>query len=286
MSTPDNLQVFTTHGSAGCPDYLKTLLREEFDDRLIGNFSDWATNELVTDIPKGQRLSPKHGRIAGDPNRALDAKDLFRDEIDEDINPLGITLDFNNIPVFTQRLPDSLKQKSLEESWIPYHRESLRRLLAPHGNPNNPLLVVDVHDTDNDLLGETPDQDELRHAKTGFNMPPIILSNQEGRTSSTIVIDALADAFAHRLKLQSGDIRINDPYQGGYFTQRYGLPAEEIQDQLNKAGNPERHVVQIEFGRYLYMHGRTQELCQKAVEHYRKAFTAVLTDVADGLRCT
>lgn len=274
MKTPDNLEVFTTHGSASYPDSLKPLIRPEFDDRLIKNFSDWGTEELVTDIPEGQRLSPKHGRIAGDPNRAPDAPDLFRET------------DFGGIPIFNQPLSDDLKQRIMAESYTPYHREALRRLLAPHGNPNNPLLVVDVHDTGINLMGETPDQDELRHAKTGFNMPPLILSNKEGMTASQKVMDDLVNAFAHHFQLKSGDIWVNDPYKGGYFTQRYGLPAEEIQEQLKEARNPERSVVQIELGRYLYMHERNQELCRNAVEHYRKAFTAVLTEVADGLRST
>ncbi|MBN2087443.1 N-formylglutamate amidohydrolase [Candidatus Peregrinibacteria bacterium] len=272
MKTPDNLEVFASHGSDSYPDSLKPLIRTKFNERLIQNFSDWGTSELISDIPANQRLIPKHGRIAGDTNRSLNASDLFRET------------DFGGIQIFNKMPDETLKKKLLEESYIPYHREAFSRLMAAHGNPNNSLLVVDIHDTGNLLLGETPDQDKYRLVAKGYNMPPLILSSQDGKTASQAVVDNLVSAFENHFKLASGDIRINDYYKGGYFTQRYGLPDTEIAEELRNAKNPQRDVVQIELGRYLYMEEKTQMLNPNAIRHFREKLAIVLNEVSDGLR--
>lgn len=273
MRVPSNLEVFASHGSAKVPDKLSALMRPEFGERLRKNFSDWATKDLIADIPEGQRLCPKYGRIAGDPNRALDSPTLFR------------TKDFGDIEIFQEPIPEALRQELLDESYRPYHREALRRIVSPHGNPKNGLLIVDVHDTGNLIMREKPDDDERRLVVKGFHMPPVILSSCDGRTSSPEVMEAVREAFVRHLGLSNEDVRVNDHYHGGYFTQRYGGVAEDTPTAaLAEAAHQERQVVQVELGRELYMDEKTQKSDVKAVAHYRKKLAEIFSEVANGIR--
>lgn len=272
MRTPENLEVFATHGSAECPDILTPYLREQFNERLLRNFSDWGTAAIVADIPEKQRLIPRFGRLAGDPNRAPTAKTLFSPE------------DFGGIPIFNRSLSKSLKEQLLRLSYTPFHDKALNRLIRAHGNSNNHLLVADVHDTGNLILGETDREDEDRLTSKGWEMPAVMLGDKTGLTTSGTVMEDLANAFKVRFGLSDSDVEINTRFTGGYVTQRYGLPHDDIKEQLAEAVNPERHVVQVELGRFLYMDEKTQQLVPKAVERYRKALTTVLNEVADGLR--
>jgi N-formylglutamate amidohydrolase len=269
---PNNVEVFATHGTADAPDELKKIIRPEFDKRLQLNFSDWATWDLVQDIPESQRVRPKYGRIAVDPARAVGSKDLFREE------------DFNGIRIFSQPIPEELKNQLLRESWMPYHREIFERLLKNHGDERNRVLAIDIHDTGNVLMNENPEEDELRHAKSGFHMPPVIISTLDGKTASEKTTEALADSLREHLKLAKGDVRINEHYKGGYVTKRYGEPDNDIAEQLKKAHNPERDVFQVEFGRYLFVDEKSQTLIKSAMEYYHERLRKALQEVGDGMR--
>lgn len=270
MKTPNNLEVFATHGSHTAPDEIDGIIRPEFNERLQLNYSDFATWELIEEIAEGQRLRPEHGRIAGDPNRALDNETLFRDN-----NEAGISQDFNGVPILTEKLTPEMKQMILKASHIPYHREATERLLKPHGNEDDRLVVFDVHDTGNLMLGENP-EDDIARAKT---FPPVVLGNLEGRSASNEMLDALANAFEVHFGLEPSDIQKNDPYKGGYFTQRYGNPDNP---DLKNAANQNRSVIQVELFRGMFVDEKTQTVIKSAMEHFKTKIAQVFSEVAYG----
>lgn len=268
MKYPENLVVLATHGKHTAPEVLKRYIHPDFDERLQKNFSDFATTDLIGGIPEGQRVIPIHGRIAGDPNRALDAKDLFRET------------DFNGMQVYKGPLPDSVKKEALAKSYDQYHVEIRRQLLAQHGNVQDTLIAFDLHDTGNLLLGHTPEQDEDREKKTGWGMPPVIISNKDGLTAPNEVMEDLRAAFVQHLGLSQEDVKINDPYKGGYVTAHYGDPKNT---ELEGAKHEKRAVVQIELQRGLYVDEKTQKVITLAIKDFREKLAKIFAEVADGV---
>lgn len=264
---PENLLVLATHGSHTAPEVLKKYIHPDFDERLQRNFSDFATTPIIEDIPEDQRVIPIHGRIAGDPNRAPDAKDLFRET------------DFNGKPVYNGTVPDDVRKTALAESYHPYHAEIIRQLNAQHGHIQNTLVVYDLHDTGNLLLGHTPEQDEDRETKTGWKMPPVIISNKDGLTAPEGLMTDLRGAFAQHLGISPEDVKINDPYKGGYVTTRYGDPKNT---ELKDAKHGDRAVIQVELDRGLYVNEKTQEIIPAAIEDFQKKLAIIFAEVADG----
>lgn len=264
-NTPENLEVFATHGSHTLPPKLKNKLDPTFNDRLQKNFSDYATRELLTDLPPTQTLTPRYGRIFGDPNRAQNAPDLFREQ------------DFGGINIWRTPLTPTEKTKALRESYIPYHRELLHRILAPHGHTSTPLYAFDLHDTGNRILGTTPDQDQTRLQTQGWEMPPVIISTVDGTTTSPETTTDLVSAFEKEFHLTPADIWVNQQFKGGHVTKTYGNPTNP---DLTTAHHPTRHFFQIELNRGLYVDEETQEINKKRITEVRQRLTQVLTDIA------
>jgi formiminoglutamase len=48
------------------------------------------------------------------------------------------------------------------------------------------------------------------------------LSNQDGKTSSKEMIILLADCIAESFEIDKSEIKLNDPFHGGYITKTYG----------------------------------------------------------------
>ncbi len=275
MTTPENLLVLATHGSASYPAALRPYIRPEFDRRLQLNFTDFGTADLIQGINADQCIIPECGRIAGDPARAENAVDLFR------------THDFGGVKIFNGDLPDQLKQECLDVSHRPYHREIMRRLLDLQGNARDLLLVFDLHDTGNLILGENSSEDRPRTERSshpqipldnGWHMPPVIISNNDGQTAPDGLMDDLKSAFRDEFNLDNGDIRTNWQFKGGYVTKTYG----NAQNPALVNAPQGRAVVQVELCRALYVDERTQTCIPKAVEFYGHRLTKVLTEVADG----
>lgn len=273
MNTPENLLVLATHGTAAYPEKLRSHIRPEFDSRLKLNFSDFATAALIRPINKEQRLVPRYGRIAGDPARAEDAKDAFR------------THDFGGVKIFKGDLPDKLKQECLDESHRSYHEEIRKLLLKVHGNTRDLLVVIDLHDTGNLILGENFSDDRPRAEKRahpeitiddGWHMPPVILSNNDDQTAPHDLMNDLKSAFRDKFKLGDGDVRTNWQFKGGYVTKTYGNPDNAALVNAKQ----ERAVVQVELNRSLYVDERSQSVILNALAFYRERFTEVLTQVA------
>jgi N-formylglutamate amidohydrolase len=91
----------------------------------------------------------------------------------------------------------------------------------------------------------------------------IVLGDNHGESCAPDLVDAAERWFAgHGLKVQR-----NQPYAGGFTTQRYGRPG------LN------RHALQIEINRSLYMdEGRHQKLANAAA--IERIMTGFLEDIA------
>ncbi|MEJ2260582.1 MAG: N-formylglutamate amidohydrolase [Nitrosopumilaceae archaeon] len=65
--------------------------------------------------------------------------------------------------------------------------------------------------------------------------PMFCLSNQDGKTSSTEMIELLASCISDSFDIDRNEISLNDPFHGGYITRTYGNnPLPWIQIEMNR----------------------------------------------------
>lgn len=127
--------------------------------------------------------------------------------------------------------PDALKR--IDHYYRPYHT-ALEKLLGDTAGKFGNYLLLDCHS-----MPESVAPIARRNGKTA----DIILGDRFGASCGAAIMDFVESAFE-----KSGfAVMRNDPYAGGFITEYYGKPAED------------KHVIQIEINRALYMDEKTYE---------------------------
>jgi len=249
MTIPSNVLLLATHGSYQVPWYMLLFLTSSMKKdgkRLLKNFSDFASRYLIPqEIPDEQKVICSFSRALGDPNRDFESSGVFRDE------------DFNGNRIWKRKLPAGLKKYLLKKYYHAYHREIRMKIKALERKHKN-IVIFDIHDTGNYLLHVNRAIDAKR--KPAF--PDVNLGNYDHQASSEKFLQRLSFRFEEVFHTKP---ELNEPYKGGYVTQKYGV------------GFPARDVVQIEFGRQLYMDERTQKIDKKKIEAVRRKLMDVLS---------
>jgi N-formylglutamate amidohydrolase len=129
----------------------------------------------------------------------------------------------NNEAIYGTKLSFTEAQARVAACWQPFHI-ALKELISETVARFGACIVLDCHSMPS-LPGRTASK------------PQIILGDGHGTSSGQPVVNFMTRAFG-RLGM---NVRRNDPYAGGYITQFYGRPREDV------------HVVQIELARHLYM---------------------------------
>jgi N-formylglutamate deformylase len=137
-------------------------------------------------------------------------------------------------PALARRLTRSELDERLELVWRPYHRELaliVQRKLARFGI----AVVLAAHSMPSVERGRRgPGDSLLRRAD--------VVPGTRGRRSSAA---RFIDAVEAHARGQGWTVRHDDPYAGGFTTQHYGRPAEQV------------HAVQLELSRCLYLDEET-----------------------------
>ncbi len=249
-TVPDNLITLASHGSADVPAFITQNIK--LDEVQLEHFSDHATWNLLDYIPEDQKIRPRFGRIVGDPNRAPDAKDIFRTE------------DFQGNEIWHEPLTKETKEWLLSLSYEPYHAAIKEKIENASIGPDESLLIVDVHDYPS------------RYAE----LPMVIISNYDGQAASQEVMDDLQQAFIQRFNLSPAEVKQNDHYKGGFVTQYYG----DAENFDLSAAQHDRNVVQIEINRLFYMDPNTEEIDEGALGDFAEKLTQILSEVAEANR--
>ncbi len=175
-------------------------------------------------------------------------------------NPDGVvkTATCLNRPIYKPgREPDeALTALLIERYHGPYHA----RLEAAGADPRI-RLALDCHSMLPTAPPIAPD--------AGRRRPLFCLSNGNGRTAPTQLLEALAAAFAAAFEVPREEIGLNDPFKGGYITQRHGggrLPW--IQVEMNRSlylAGPwfDRDTRQIHPGRLENLRDRFRDALQR-----------------------
>jgi len=249
---PSQIGITAAHASFAVPNKFKKRLDPQLlglNERLLRNFSDFGTKEIVELIPENQKIVASYWRGLGDPNRAATDPDFFPKE------------DFNGFKVWKKNkgLYDKEKTTLKKEFYDPFHKQ-VQAMLTELQSKHKRVLLLDIHDTGKSLLGCCgPEYDRPREKE----FPPFLISDKEGRACSPDILMGLKCA----LEQETGHpVEINTFYQGGYITDYYG---NEFNKDLDPGQKWHRNVLQLEIGRYLYMDESAQKINKAKLKKLR-----------------
>ena len=158
--------------------------------------------------------------------------------------------------IYRGRVPAEEIERRLAECWRPYHG-ALSLLVEQTHRMFGGALLIDAHSMPSSASGLGTRDRETR--------VDVVLGDNHGEACAL----ELVGSVEHWLRARGLRVQRNQPYAGGFTTQRYGRPA------LN------RHVLQIELNRAIYMDearherlpgwGGTQRLMAGLLEHAGQA---------------
>jgi N-formylglutamate amidohydrolase len=219
-----NILITFTHASYKVPFYLRPFLTnymKKDDNRLLKNFSDFWTYFLAENIPDENKVICDYSRALWDPNRDISAWDLFMDD------------DFNWTKIWKIKLPNLLKKYLINKYYKNYHKKIEKKIKILEKN-NEKIIILDIHDTWSELLGVNYSQDKKRD----YCFPEINIWTANHESCSKEFTEKLTKLFKKEFWF---DTKIDWPYNWWYVSKKYWIWYKN------------RQVVQIEFGRYLYI---------------------------------
>ncbi len=261
---PSNVIMTAPHGSWRVPISIFPHLRSHYQTgpRLLMNFSDYGTKHLLESVPENHKVIARYGRIIGDPNRKRNDPDIIRLE------------DFGGVQIFRSSFSDRLTKSWLRAFWLkklllrsyePFYRDVFTTFdkLSKHTlNEGKPMILIDVHDTGNRLLGRNWREDKTRKKK---NIPAVVISNAPDEviddnisgTAPMWFLEDFREKLADKLGIEEKEIEINTVFKGGNVIRYFGNPSSNR--KLKKILGPKPvYAIQLEFNRALYLDEVTQ----------------------------
>jgi len=158
--------------------------------------------------------------------------------------------------IYRGRVSSDEIERRLEACWRPYHA-ALSALVDQTHRQFGGALLIDAHSMPSSASGTGPREREQRL--------DIVLGDNHGESCSPLLVDCAEQWFVRNgLKVQR-----NQPYAGGFTTQRYGKPS------LN------RHALQIEINRALYMDEARHEWLAAPADTLMQVIAGLLEEIAD-----
>ncbi len=142
-------------------------------------------------------------------------------------NPDGIvkTKTCHDQPIYFPGLflDESIIEALIQKYYEPYHK-NIRDLLNIYTEIQ---LALDCHTME--PVGPSISPDE------GKERPLICLGNNYGNSCPNEWVEKLAECFQESFHLKEGEVKINEPFAGGYITRNYGNdPIPWIQIEMNR----------------------------------------------------
>jgi N-formylglutamate amidohydrolase len=226
-------------GNAYPPDFLAGT---RLDPMALRRSEDSFVDELFADAPRhgAPLLSALFPRALIDPNREAYELDpaMFGDALPAFANTASprVAAGLGTLArvvssgeeIYGRKLSFAEVEDRLERYYRPYH-EALRRLVLDTRQRFGLCLLVDCH--------SMPSTGWPGERDAGRDMPDIVLGDCHA-TSCEAWITARVEQTLRNLGFR---VSRNAPYSGGFVTQHYGRPSEQI------------HALQIEVNRALYM---------------------------------
>ncbi len=141
----------------------------------------------------------------------------------------------NGAEIYKNKLSWLEAENRIENFYFPFHM-NLKQLLIKNKFKFGFSILIDCH--------SMPSLNQSLINSREIMMPDFILGDNLGKSSNGKIID-----FIERFLSNKGyNVLRNNPYSGGFITQNYGRPANNL------------HAVQIEINRSLYMNEKNMEL--------------------------
>jgi N-formylglutamate deformylase len=218
------------------------------DTAALRRSEDTHVDSLWSGVPRvgGSLICATFPRSYIDPNRLESDVDLslLEGAWPHPINPSARCIEQGNglvwrltpeyLPIYARRLGPHELEHRINRYWRPYRDAvdtELRRVAERFGG----WWHLNLH--------SMPSNAYERLGLKAQRLADVVLGDLDGRTCSPAFLDVVASAFNARGYLVS----VNDPYKGQDLIRTSGRPAEN------------RHSLQIEINRVLYMDERTRE---------------------------
>jgi len=158
------------------------------------------------------------------------------------------------IYAFGQEPDTALTEQLIDDYHAPYHAQLARAVTQPGIE-----LALDCHS----MLPAAPPIS----SDPGAARPLFCVSNRDGATAPSELLERLAASIAEAFEVRSDQIGLNDPFKGGYITQTHG------------AG--ELPWIQVEMNRSLYLgepwfDHATRDIDPARISELRERFMAAL----------
>jgi N-formylglutamate amidohydrolase len=227
-------------GRAYAREFVK---RSILDERTLRSSEDALVDKLFASAPDhgAPLLSAVVPRAWIDVNRSVDELDpnLIEGLRDGAHNPrvasgLGVVprVVANGKSIYRGKIALDEARERIDEVWHPWH-ETVSVLMDESMALFGEAILVDCHSMPHEAIDTIPHPRGAR--------PEIVLGDRFGTAAASDLVDQIEAAFA----AAGLNVARNAPFAGAFATQRYGHPLRN------------RHVVQIEIDRSLYLDERT-----------------------------
>lgn len=247
--------------------YPRSLIRNSvLDEKTLRSSEDAFIDQLFATAPHqgAPLLAATLPRAWIDVNRSADELDpaLVEGVKKSAHNPrvasgLGVVprVVANGRAIYRGKIPRKEAEARIEEVWKPWH-QALGTLLDDSVALFGEAILVDCHSMPHEAI------ESIGHPRG--TRPEVVLGDRFGAAAAPDVVDRIEAAFT-RVGLR---VARNAPFAGAYVTQCYGRPARN------------RHVIQIEIDRALYMNEQAIRP-NNNYDAFRELIDRVVADIAD-----
>ncbi len=222
--------------------------------------TDWFVHQLYDFAPQlgVTMIRARYSRYVIDLNRNPDMKPLYQDGRKE--TALVPETNFNGELLYIDARPNRAEIGRRRELYYdPYHQK-LQSIVADLKKEFRAVLVYDAHSIRRFIPTIRPEP-----------FPDLILGDGSGTTADIRLRDAALKALAPHKAFQ---VSVNDPFQGGYLTRRFGQPKTGI------------HALQLEMSQDIYLdeHGGMDRVKTKRLKEALKPTLEALIAAVGTLR--
>ena len=156
------------------------------------------------------------------------------------------------VPIYDRPLSVAEIQQRIGQCWTPYHAAVAREIDLAHAR-HGYSIHINCHSMPAVSASHATLHPGLVHAD-------FVIGDRDGTTSSV----ALSQQVVQFLRDRGYDVEYNHPYKGVELVRRYGNPAEN------------RHSIQIEVNRKIYMDESTLEIVQPGFDRLKADLRALI----------
>ena len=162
---------------------------------------------------------------------------------------IGVFAKVNNLGknIYDEKLSIDEIRRRLHFYYFPYHKK-IRSFLSKTLDKHKVVIGLDCHSMSSNIVDKNLD---------------VVLSNLDGIAADYEILHIMQAIF----KANNYKVSINNPFKGGFISQKYGNPKKNI------------HIIQIELNKKLYLDEINFKLKEEGVKKIQKCFKMFLESI-------